>query len=133
MLHMTRIAFGCQTIADLIASVATRADGGRLYLNTRYRPTRAPEILDGGSLYWIVKHQFVARAPVLAFEEAPEGRWHIVLDAMPRLVVPRPRRAHQGWRYLKPEEAPLDLGDVGAGADALPAELTGTLGDLGLL
>jgi hypothetical protein len=133
MLHMTRIAFGCDSLADLVANMASRSRAGRLYLTTRYRPKRAEEVLDGGSLYWIVKHQLVARAPVLGFEATGEGRCHIVLDATPRLVVPLPRRAHQGWRYLLPEDAPPDLGEAGEGAEALPAELTGTLGDLGLL
>jgi hypothetical protein len=46
-------------------------------------------------------------------------------------VAPRPYRAFQGWRYLKAEEAPADLGE--GGAAALPEELRRTLGELGLL
>lgn len=133
MLHMTRIAWGCDTVPDLLSAMAGRARDGRLYLTTRYRPKRAEEILAGGSLYWIVKHRLVARAPVLAFEEAPEGRCNIVLDARPLLVLPTPKRAHQGWRYLQPADAPPDLSEAGEGLEALPGPLSDELAVLGLL
>ena len=41
-----------------------------------------------------------------------------------------PRRAFQGWRYLKSDEAPADLGDAGLG---MPATLRAELANLGLL
>jgi len=44
----------------------------------------------------------------------------------------QPRRAFQGWRYLKPEDAPADVRS-GSGAEALPPKLRRELADLGLL
>ncbi len=130
---MTRIAFGCDSVPQLISRMAARAEGGRIALTTRRRPRRWEEIAGRGSLFWIVKHQLVARADVLGFEEAGEGRWNIMLDAAPRLVLPTPRRAHQGWRYLEHAEAPPDLAPAVEGAAALPPALTGKLAELGLL
>jgi hypothetical protein len=132
-LHITKVAYGCTSLAMLVAAVARRAEAGTVRMTTRYIPKRHAEIVDGGSLYWIVKHQIVARARIVAFEETADGRHDIVLEARVRAVRPIPRRAHQGWRYLDANEAPADLdSDVTAG-DALPPELAGELGELALL
>jgi hypothetical protein len=49
------------------------------------------------------------------------------------LVQARPKRAHQGWRYLEAADAPVDLGGDGTGVEAMPAELIGKLAELGLI
>ena len=86
----------------------------------------------GGSLFWIIKHALVARSPILSFGEAEGGRVAIHIDPLLRLVHPRPKRAHQGWRYLEAADAPIDL--AGGEAEAvLPASLAGRLAELGLL
>ena len=43
-----------------------------------------------------------------------------------------PRRAHQGWRYLKDADAPSSEDD-GSGLGALPPQLYGKLASLALL
>jgi hypothetical protein len=48
-------------------------------------------------------------------------------------VEPRPRRAHQGWRYLAAADAPRDIDENAADADAIPAALQAELATLGLL
>ena len=133
MLHMTRVAFGCNSLADLLRITAARAEGGRIFMTTRYLPKRHAEIVGGGSLYWIIKHQIVARAPVLDFADAEGGRRNIVCDARVIRVAPTPRRAHQGWRYLEPGDAPPDIGDVIEGGDVLPPEMTSALSNLGII
>jgi hypothetical protein len=133
MLHMTRVAFGCATLADLVRICDARAVDGRIAMTTRYLPKRHVEIAGRGSLYWIIKHQLVARAPVLGFEDTAEGRTNIICASRPIRVAPTPRRAHQGWRYLEPGEAPLDIEDVIAGGDELPADLASGLSELGIL
>lgn len=133
MLHMTRVAFGCSSLADLVASVDSRKVGQRVLLTTRYIPKRAAEIADGGSLYWIIKHQLVARATVLGFEPDGAGRYHILLTAKVIPVATMPRRAHQGWRYLEPSDAPRDLVDGDMTGDELPPALIGELAGLSLL
>jgi len=137
-LHMTKIAFQSESAATLRAWLESHAQdgaqagpGGEARLTTRYLPKRHEEMA-GGSLYWILAHQIIGRSPLLGFEERPDGRQWIRLA--PRLipVIPRPKRAHQGWRYLAAEDAPADMGD-GEGADVLPDQLAADLGRLGLL
>lgn len=132
MLHLTKVAFGVSSLEDLEARLVARAESGTLFLATRNRPTRHSEIAGQGSLYWIYKHSLVARSPILGFGEAEGGRIAIQLGLPLVRVMPRPRRAHQGWRYLDPADAPADLGAGGAD-EALPPELAGRLAGLGLL
>ena len=129
-LHLTKIAFGCSSLAVLEARLAAR--GAEARLTTRYRPKRAEEIA-GGSLYWIIAHRIVARSPILRFDEAEGGRTDIVIAAQAITVMARPRRAHQGWRYLDGADAPPDLADAGEGAAAMPVELRDELSALGLV
>ena len=133
-LHLTKVAFGATSYADLVRRVAAHASGGAVRMTTRFLPKRHEEILAGGSLYWIIKHQLVGRAKIIGFEATPEGRHHIVLEAKVVPVSPHPRRAHQGWRYLEAADAPADLasGDVGGGEE-LPEALLRDLADLSLI
>ena len=131
-LNLSRIAYGCSSLAELEAALAGRTQDGRVFLTTRYRPKRAAE-MGGGSLYWIVRHQLVARALILGFSEAEGGRTHIILADSIIPVVPYPRRAHQGWRYLAEADAPPDLGADGSGEDTLPPELAAELAEVGLV
>jgi hypothetical protein len=128
VLHLTKIAYGATSLAEVHGWFADRGPEARL--TTRYLPKRHIELV-GGSLYWILKHQLVTRSPILGFEPAEGGRTHIVIATALIDVVPVPRRAHQGWRYLDPADAPADLGAVGAGG-ALPPELASELARLGL-
>ncbi|KQN87059.1 hypothetical protein ASE90_06600 [Sphingomonas sp. Leaf67] len=130
-LHLTKVAFAIESVEQLAERLATRhAEGGAL--TTRYLPKRAAEIA-GGSLFWILKHRLVARSPILGFGEAEGGRVAIHLGPKLVLVEARPKRAHQGWRYLEEADAPADLGGAGTGADELPPRLIGELMALGLL
>lgn len=129
---MTKVAFACESTDALLARWAARAGQGPFDLTTRYLPKRHEEMV-GGSLYWIVKHQLVARSPILGFGEAENGRVAIRLDPHPVLVQARPKRAHQGWRYLEDADAPVDLGDTSGGIAELPPELAGKLAGMGLL
>ena len=130
-LHLTKIAFGCPNLAFLEERLAARGTEARL--TTRYRPKRADEIV-GGSLYWIIAHRIVARSPILRFDEAEDGKkTDIVIEARAIPVLARPRRAHQGWRYLDGADAPLDLSVAGESAAEMPAELRDELSTLGLV
>lgn len=132
MLHLTKVAFGCATLDALVAAMERRrADGGPL-VTTRNRPIRHAEVI-GGSLYWIIKHQLVARQEITGFSEWQDRRWRIELAPDLILVVPVPRRAHQGWRYLAAADAPADLAGAAVGITDLPPELLGNLARLGLV
>ncbi|MFA7585878.1 MAG: DUF1489 domain-containing protein [Novosphingobium sp.] len=129
-LHLTKVAYGAQSLDDLRGWFADAEHEVRL--TTRYLPKRHAE-LAGGSLYWIFKHQLVARSPILRFEEADGGRTAIIVG--PRLVEvhPVPRRAHQGWRYLEDKDAPADLGSGEIDGEALPGHVASELSRLGLI
>ena len=127
-LHLTKIAFGAQSFGDIESWYANR---GSPNLTTRYRPTKWEQCI-GGSLYWIHQHNIVARSPITGFSETSDGRWRIDLE--PRLikVLPKPKRAHQGWRYLK-GEPPRDLEEGEDIGDVIPGRLAGKLQRLGLI
>ena len=127
-LNLTKIAFGAKSFADIEDWYAGRRSP---HLTTRYRPTKWEECI-GGSLFWIHEHNLVARSPITGFSQTDNGRWRIELE--PRLikVFPKPKRAHQGWRYLK-GEPPRDLKEGEDIGDVLPGKLAGKLQKLGLI
>ena len=98
---------------------------------TRMRPKRAAELI-GGYLYWIVKHRLIARQEILRFEDRQDGRIDIVCSAELLAVTPRHCRAHQGWRYLEDDDAPL-ADDDGSDLGQLPPQLYGRLAALALV
>ena len=128
-LNMTKVAYGAQSLAEVHGWFDAREAQARL--TTRNLPRRHAEMI-GGSLYWILKHQLVARSEILGFAEAPDGRTEIIISTRLIDVHPRPRRAHQGWRYLDASESPADLAS-GESADVMPANLAGELAKLGLV
>ena len=132
-LHLTKVAFGCSGLDVLIERMASRQEAGEVRLTTRYCPKRLEE-LQGGSLFWIIRHQLVARSPIIAFEpDEATKRWSIVIDPALMIVQPYPRRAHQGWRYLDASAAPADIGPASAmDGDSLPGALMQELADIGL-
>ncbi len=139
-LHLTRIAFGSVSVEHFAERLKLRAGGdGSVEVVTRYLPKRHAEIVlaDGsgnGSLYWIIKHQLVARTPILSFGEAEGGKCAIRIDPALVLLQARGKRAHQGWRYLEHDAAPADLGGGDAeGLTAMPPTLQSELAELALI
>lgn len=132
-LHLTKVAFACDSVDYLRERIAARAVDGEVTITTRYRPTRHAELI-GGSLYWIVKHRLAARSRILGFVEAEgEKRWQIRLAAELVSVRARPKRAHQGWRYLKGEDAPADVAGDNSGLAALPPKVLDELVRIALI
>lgn len=141
-LHMIKLCVGVETIEDLQAHVEHRLLSQRLsgqpeeqFHVTRVMPKRASEILDGGSLYWVIRGQVQVRQPILRFDgftgEDGIERCRIILRTEFIATQWQPRRAFQGWRYLTAEDAPSDRG-AEDGAN-LPQQLQRELADLGLL
>lgn len=101
---------------------------------TRQMPKREEELLDGGSLYWVIKGHIAVRQRILELRTVVKnGAPHcgIVLDQELVRTLHRFRSPFQGWRYLKVEDAPPDVSNVQGGdmPDALKIELA----ELGLL
>jgi hypothetical protein len=132
-LHLTKVAFGATSVEHLAERLALRAADGPVFLTTRYLPKRHEEVAGQGSLFWILKHQLVARSAILGFGEAEGGRVAIHIDPVLVLVQARPKRAHQGWRYLEATDAPADLGGEADGLAAMPPALVGRLAELALI
>ena len=129
-LHLTKVAYQAQSLEEMHGWFATRGEVARL--TTRYLPKRHAEMV-GGSLFWIYKHQLVARSPILGFEPTEDGRTHILISTRLIDVYPRPRRAHQGWRYLADADAPRDLAEGEDAGEVMPGKLAGELAKLGLV
>lgn len=129
--HLVKMAVGVDSLEDLQAyqqrSAKPRAEDGRAICRhrTRHLPKRTEDLLDGGSLYWVIKGYIAARQAIVGFEPLEiEGQTHCLIQMDPDVVpvMPVPRRPHQGWRYLEEADAPADVGGSGAAASEL-AEL----------
>ena len=139
-LHLVKLSVGSESVDTLAAwqeSAQAQGSDGLPRHVTRMWPKREAELLDGGSIYWIIKGSVLCRQKILRFDERIGGdgirRCAMVLE--PRLIrtAPQPRRAFQGWRYLKPEDTPADIGPYKPGETALPENLTSELHALGVL
>jgi hypothetical protein len=145
-LHLIKLCVGTDSIEDLAAwqveRLKQRRQAGEKRPNLLHRtfqmPKRRAELLDGGSLYWVIKGIVQVRQPLLDITEGhkEDGTPCCLLVLKNELIAvrPVPRRAFQGWRYLSPAEAPADLkrGAV-SGLTAMPPKLRKELADLGLL
>jgi hypothetical protein len=148
--HLLRMAVRVESVGHLRTIQAERmkesAQTGknkgrkkkRLYTRTRNVPKRTAELLDGGSIYWVVKRYVRVRQKILGIESATnsEGRRYCAIELDPELVLVDPRRhkAFQGWRYFRLEDVPADISaQSAADADNLPPELADELRDLGLI
>jgi hypothetical protein len=140
-LHLIKLSVGSESLDDLKAwqkdwLKMQKAQGIKkpeLVHVTRQMPKRADELLDGGSIYWVVKGWIVARQKILDLREVEKnGLPHcaIVYDKTVTPVQMRQQRAFQGWRYLAGKDAPKDSN---ASGDDLPDSLKKELAELGLL
>src|SRR3974390_381725 len=143
-LHLIKLCVGCDSVRDLedwikrkLKEKRKRGQKPERIHTTRMVPKRADELVDGGSLYWVIRGEIQCRERILAVRPFVDkdgiGRCHIALDCKPVLVEPRPYRAFQGWRYLAPKDAPRDLDRAAPGARDMPEDLRRELRDLGLL
>lgn len=143
-LHLIKLCVGADSLEDLREWVGERAmmaiSAGlepHTVHTTRMVPKRMEELLDEGSLYWVIKGQVLARQRFLDIRcvTGADGIQRCELVLGPEIIetAPQPKRPFQGWRYLKPEEAPLDLIGMGESVAAMPEDLRRELAELGLL
>jgi hypothetical protein len=135
-LHLIKLAVGAKSIADVAAWQAARAKvAPPLRHRTRNFPRRADEILNGGSIYWVVNRVVSVRQLILAIREAKDADGtkctHIVLDPVLVPVRGRVMKPFQGWRYLDNADAPPD--EAAGGAVDLPEALRRDLAALALI
>ena len=141
-LNLIKLCVGVDTVEELakwqagrIREQKKKGKKPELMHVTRQTPKRAEEILDGGSLYWVIKGQIAARQRILALRETTKnGKPSCGIVYEPKLVATA-RRAHrpfQGWRYLNAADAPADAREL-KGGKGLPEALKAELSELGLL
>jgi len=128
-LHMIKLCVGVAKVETLERRAAKNE---WLTVHTRMTPKRAPEIEDGGSLFWVMKGSVVCRQAVLDITTTGEGKTSQCLITLSSEVIrtaPQARRPFQGWRYLEPKDAPVDLSTMDAGD--LPEDLAKQLREMG--
>ncbi len=138
-LNILKLCVGADSVEDLLQwhdqHQGLWAKGTTEHI-TRMWPKREAEVLDGGSLYWVIKGIILARQRILALEprRGSDGieRCALMLGAEVIRTEPAPRRPFQGWRYLVAEESPRDLPKGRAKDDKLPEGLARALADIGL-
>ncbi len=144
ILHLIKLCVGCDSVKELedwirqrIRDKKKRGEKAEHIHTTRMVPKRSANLLDGGSLYWVIRGQIMCRERLLAVRPFVDkegiGRCRLVLEPKVVLVEPRPYRAFQGWRYLADDDAPRDLDRAAPGARDMPEEMRRELRELGLL
>jgi hypothetical protein len=140
MLHVTKLAVGVRDTEHLRELQAERMrDHPPLRHRTRNFPRRRAEIVDGGSMYWVIAGTMLVRQRIVdIIEDRRDDGTACTSFLLDRDLIPlagRPTRAFQGWRYLDADDAPPDMPALGAitGLDSLPAALRHELRALCLL
>ena len=138
--NLVKLSVGTETIADLAAWQATKRaqtpEGFPRHV-TRMWPKRESEIINGGSMYWVIKGSIQCRQKIIRLDEyvGQDGirRCAIVLDPELIEVQSSLKRPFQGWRYLAPADAPSDLPAGRAQEEPIPVELNRALAEIGVL
>jgi hypothetical protein len=136
-LHLIKLAVGIEDFDDLRRiQKLRRKERGRYCFFTRNTPRRAAELLDGGSIYWVIKGYVSARQRLLRFTPVTEEDERYCAIGYDKELVPtewQPRRPFQGWRYLEAKDAPADRARRDDKDDELPPAMAKELRSLGLL
>lgn len=143
-LHLMKLCVGVNEVSELrawqkkrLAERRAQQEKPALFHVTRMMPKSKDELLDGGSLYWVIRGAIRVRQRLVSVEAFRDkqgiSRCRLGLDPKLVLTLPQPRRAFQGWRYLSPQDAPRDLSRSAAAQGDLPVALQSELAALGLL
>lgn len=143
MLHLVKLSVGTESIEQQNAWVERRVAYNRerglgaVHDHvTRMHPRRADALVDGGSVYWVIKGLILCRQEIIGIKRVTgaDGIERSMILMQPTVVPtePSPRKAFQGWRYLPPDDAPADI-RPGRKAGGLPPHLHRELAELGLL
>ena len=143
-LHLVKLSVGATSFRDLKNWIDERAKANRAKGKqvrhvhvTRMTPKRDTELLDGGSIYWVIKGEIAARQKLVAIEPFRDkdgiGRCRLVMETKLVPVSPRPMRAFQGWRYFDAKSAPPDLRGSPQDLADMPEPMRKELRELGLL
>lgn len=140
MMHLLKLSVGSESVDSLTEwqdnKRAQGPDGLPRHV-TRMWPKREAEVLEGGSIFWVIQGFIRCRQRILRFDEVigSDGirRCAFVLDPELIRTTSVKRRPFQGWRYLDPGDAPADLPQTRTSEDTLPDDLSAALADIGVL
>ncbi len=140
MLHLTKLAVGARDVEHLRALQVRQLEAGPpLRHRTRNCPRRAAELVEGGSIYWVVSGRMSVRQRIM---DIVDDTWDdggrcsaLILEPALVPVASRPTKPFQGWRYLSPDDAPPDIAPAraGDGEGAMPTALREALRGLCLI
>ena len=140
-LNLKKLCVGIEDVDQLVEEHERRlremsraGEDPRLWHTTRNTPRLAAALLDGGSLYWVIKGRIRVRQRLAGIETAADsdGRrlCRLMLDPLHVETAPWPHRPFQGWRYLEAADAPPDLDAMDPD---LSPEMAAELRELGLI
>jgi hypothetical protein len=140
VMHLIKLSVGTTSVESLSEwhkkPTSQGPDGLPRHI-TRMWPKRRDEVLDGGSIFWVIQGHILCRQRILRFDEVigSDGIRRCAFVLEPQLIRTTNvrRRPFQGWRYLAPEDAPADLAMTRENEEALPTELSAALADIGVL
>ncbi|MGQ0565148.1 MAG: DUF1489 family protein [Gemmobacter sp.] len=139
MIHILKLCVGADSVEDLTDwqhSQRQRWPAGQAIHVTRMFPRRQADVLEGGSLYWVIKGLILCRQRIVDLNEVTGddgiARCAIHLDAQVIRTETAPRRPFQGWRYMVPTDAPRDLRPGRHREEPLPEGLALALAEMGV-
>jgi hypothetical protein len=139
-LHLIKLAVGPDSLRELqewqtnlACEKAAKGQKGELIHITRNTPKRAEQVLNGGSIYWVIKGFIAGRNRItelrpMMYQDRPHCG--IVYDPKLIRVTPRPHRPFQGWRYFEGKDTPPDLA---SNTSDIPEKMLRELAEFGLL
>jgi len=144
-LHLLKLCVGAESLEDhrewITRTLERKRRAGlpeeQLH-TTRMVPKQRDALLQGGSLYWVIKGSIQGRQKLLDIRpfKDDEGinRCHLVMEPVLFATRPQPRRPFQGWRYLKASDAPADLSELGGQSiESIEPAMRQELIELGLI
>jgi len=142
VMHLVKLCVGVSSVEQLetwrtqeIARHQANSEPELIAHVTRMMPTKKDEIEAGGSLYWVIGGVIQCRSEIVSLEriQGDDGIKRCAILMAPEIIrtAPAPKRPFQGWRYLKPEDAPRDLTGPGSEGEGLPEDLRAKLMEIG--
>ncbi len=143
-LNLMKLGVGIESVQHLLEVQSRRLEGmttqgvaPQLKHLTRHMPRRQKELLNGGSIYWVIKGVILVRQKLIGFKPTKrqngEAACAILYEPEHTRTEPKKIRGFQGWRYLPRDKTPPDLDNSSQGENGLPVEMAQELRSLGLL
>ena len=142
--NLIKMSVGIEDINQLkrrqeqsISNALSKGGSPELVHITRNTPRRAAELLQGGSIYWVIKRFIRVRQLIIDIRQLDKvkGEKSCALILQPRLIKTEITRfrAFQGWRYFSINDAPSDLPSSSKNNEDIPEKLIDELKLLGLI